>query len=144
MIKVTNGNKFWDGKRMYVSGDLVDNLSSDEEDKLVEVGKAEYYEDEESEDEESENPEKKVEHFKAFFQKLIPDGNVETVQRYIAGINDIDVLEKIAIEEETNKNRKTVLDAISKRAQELVTDDNDSDDEALGFHFNPEDVIEDE
>lgn len=40
-IKVING-KVWDGKRMFEPGDTIDNLSEDDENSLVEAGKAEY------------------------------------------------------------------------------------------------------
>lgn len=135
MIKVTNGNKLWDGTKMYIPGDVIATLSEDEEDSLVEAGKAEYYQEKVLE------LEKGVEPFNDFSSKLIPDGNVETVQRYISSINNIDLLEKIAIEEETNKNRKTVLDAITKRAQELAESDDGLDLDNSGLGFNPEDAI---
>ncbi len=76
--------------------------------------------------------------------KLIPEGNVEKVKEFISGIDDIDKLKKLADEEASDKNRKTVLEAIYGKAQELSGDDEESDedeDKNPNIRLNPEDVI---
>jgi len=129
MIKVTVG-KVNDGIKVYSTGDIISNLPEVEEDRLVKNGVAEY---EYGKEEAPETPP----------SKLIPDGNVDKVNAYVSTIEDIDLLQKMAAEEESDKNRKTVLEAIYKRAQELADDDDEPDGkESLDIKFDPNDVMQ--
>jgi hypothetical protein len=143
MIKVISG-KMWDGKNMYVHGDIITTLSEDEEDYLVEAGKAEYHYE-------------KEEQLKTPPSKLIPDGNVEGLKKYISTIEDAELLNEMIDEEMANLQRKTLIEAIEKRIEALkkVEDDGngkdpESDDEnntdtksdnSLKIDFNMDDVM---
>lgn len=51
------------------------------------------------------------------------DGNVAQVQKSITMIDDTELLEALILEEESNANRKGVLEAIAKRIENLKTTD---------------------
>ncbi len=75
--------------------------------------------------------------------KLIPDGNVEKTLEFISGIDDVELLKRVTLEEENGKNRKSVLVAVEEKIQELIEEDNDPEaDGEPGINFNPEEVID--
>jgi hypothetical protein len=67
---------------------------------------------------------------------------VEKVLEFISEIDDVELLKRIALEEESGKNRKSVLVAVEDKIQELTEEDDDSEnDDDPGINFNPEEVI---
>lgn len=71
--------------------------------------------------------------------------NAKEMAELIAGIEDIEELKKLLDYEQQNKKRKTVLEAISVRAEELTENDGDDDGEGAGssvdLKLNPDDMI---
>ncbi len=82
-------------------------------------------------------------------EKLVPEGNVASVAKYVATIEDVELLKKMLEEEMADKKRKGVFEAISNRCAELspeadTEDDEDKDTEdpnKLVGTFNPSDAI---
>lgn len=76
-------------------------------------------------------------------EKLIPDLNAEKTIKFVSTIISIETLEKMLAEEEADKNRKTVLEAIKNRVAELDEAETPEEGAESGINvsFNPEDVI---
>jgi len=135
MIKVTVG-KIYDGVTTYSAGDTIPSLSKEDEDRLVNNGVAEYSE-EEAEEEYEETPP----------LKLVPEGNVESVKKHILTLEDQELLNEMINEEKAGQKRKTLIEAIEKRIEELkkVEDDEDGtpaeSDNDLKIDFNIDDVM---
>ncbi|MDF2891240.1 MAG: hypothetical protein K0R80_1607 [Clostridia bacterium] len=118
-------------RKTYEIGEPFSGLSEKEEASLVASGIAEY----------EHTVAQKVKQTKQD-DKLIPEGNVDYVAKYIATIEDIELLKKLMEEETADKKRKTVLEAISKRASELSKEDANGEDNNDNDHSNtnPEDT----
>lgn len=111
MIKGKN-TKLRFNRKTYEIGEPFSGLSAKEEASLVSSGIAEYDFMEPQKGKQADKPE-----------KLIPEGNVDSVAKYIATIEDVELLKNILAEETADKKRKTVFEAISKRGAELSKED---------------------
>lgn len=74
--------------------------------------------------------------------KLIPEGkSVEDLKKLIKSIEDIDTLEKMIEEEKQGLNRKTLIEAIEKKIDDLNESSDDEGNEDLNLNMDPDEVI---